>query len=65
MRKNRGMFPRVLVDVDMLSLLSNHIRVERPDYTFAAGVEYEWLPPFYSHYKMIEHELAQCRVIHD
>jgi len=28
-------------------------------------MEYEWLPPFFSHCKMIGHELAQCRVIHD
>ena len=39
--------------------------VERSDYTFVVGVEYEWLIPFCSHCKMIGHELAQCRVIHD
>ena len=40
-RKNRGMFARVLVDIDMLSPIPDHIWVERPDYTFVAGVEYE------------------------
>jgi len=59
------MFVRVLVDIDMLSPLPDDIWVERPDYTFVAGVEYEWLLPFCSHCKMIGHELAQCRVIHD
>ncbi|ESW30332.1 hypothetical protein PHAVU_002G144100 [Phaseolus vulgaris] len=48
MKKNRGMFARILVDIDMLSPLPDHIWVERPNYTFVAGVEYEWLPPFCS-----------------
>jgi len=65
MRKKRGMFARVLVDIDMLSPLPNHLWVERSYFTFVAGVEYEWLPPFCFHYKVIGHELAQCRVIHD
>ncbi|XP_068477203.1 uncharacterized protein [Phaseolus vulgaris] len=41
MRKKRGMFARVLVDIDMLSPLPNHLLVERPNYTFVVGVEYE------------------------
>ncbi|XP_068497675.1 uncharacterized protein [Phaseolus vulgaris] len=65
MRKKKGMFARVLVDINMLSPLPDHLLVERSDYTFVVGVEYEWLPPFCSHCKMIGHELAQCRVIHD
>ena len=48
------MFPRL-----------DHLLVERPNFAFVADVEYEWLPPFYSHCKMIGHKLAQCRVIHD
>jgi len=59
------MFARVLVDIDLLSLLSDQLLVERPDFAFVVGVEYEWLPPFCSHCKMIGHELAQCRAIHD
>jgi len=41
MKKNTGMFARVLIDIDMLSTLPDHIWVERPDYAFVAGVEYE------------------------
>jgi len=41
MRKNSGMFARVLVDIDMLSPLPDHIWVECPYYTFVVGVEYE------------------------
>jgi len=40
MRKNRGIFSSVPVDIDMLSLLPDHIWVERSDYTFVAVVEY-------------------------
>jgi len=65
MRKNKGMFARVLVDIDLLSPLPDHLLVERLDFAFVADVEYEWLPPFCSHCKMIGHELTQCRVIHD
>jgi len=65
MRKYRGLFARVLVDIDLLSPLPDHLLVECPDFAFVADVEYEWLHPFCSHCKMIEHELAQCRMIHD
>jgi len=41
MRKTISMFVRVSVDIDMLSLLPYHLWVERSDYTFVAGVEYE------------------------
>jgi len=41
MRKNRGMFARVLVNIDMLSPILNHLLVEHPDFAFVAGVEYE------------------------
>ena len=36
MRKNRGMFARVLVDIDLLSPLPNHLLVERPDFAFCS-----------------------------
>jgi len=58
MRNNRGMFVRVLVDIDLLSPLPDHLLVERLNFVFVADVEYEWLPPFCSHCKMIGHELA-------
>jgi len=41
MRKNRGLFARVLVDIDLLSPLSDHLLVERPHFAFVADVEYE------------------------
>jgi len=65
MRKNRGLFARVLVDIDLLSPLPDHLLVKCPNFAFAADVEYEWLSPFCYHCKMIGHDLPQCRVIHD
>ena len=41
MRKKRGMFARVLMDIDMLSPLPNYLLVERSDYTFVVGLECE------------------------
>ena len=65
MRKNRSLFARVQVDIDILSPLPDHLLVERSNFAFVADVEYEWLPPFCSHCKMIGHEFAQCHVIHN
>jgi len=62
MKKIGFFFSRVLVDIDLLSLLPNHLLVEHSGFTFIADVEYEWLPPFCSHCKMIVQDLAQCRV---
>jgi len=65
MRKNRGLFARVLMDIDLLSFLLDHLLIKCSDFAFVSDVEYEWLLPFCSHYKMIGHELAQFCVIHD
>ncbi|ESW33434.1 hypothetical protein PHAVU_001G068900 [Phaseolus vulgaris] len=65
MRKNRCLFARVFVDIDLLSPFPDQLLVERSDFSFVTEVEYEWLPPLCSYSKMIGHELAQCHVIHD
>jgi len=59
--KSRGLFTSVLVDVDLLSDLPNHIMVERSRFVFIADVEYEKLPLFYSNCKIIGHDLYSCR----
>jgi len=41
MRKKRGMFARMLVDIDMLSPLLDHLLIEHSNYIFVVGVEYE------------------------
>ena len=41
MRKNKGLFARVLMDIDLLSPLPDHLLVEHLDFVFVAGVEYE------------------------
>jgi len=52
----------VLVDIDLLSPFPNQLLVEHSGFAFIADVEYEWLPPFCSHCKMIGHDLGQCGV---
>jgi len=65
MRKNRGFIARVLVDIDLLSPLPDHLLVERPDFAFQVDVEYEWLCPFCSHCKMIGHECPDQSLVID
>jgi len=58
MKNNRGLFARVLVDIDLLSSLPNQLLVERSGFAFIADMKYEWLSPFRPHCKMNGHELA-------
>jgi len=41
MKKNRGLFARVLVDIDLLSSHPNLLLVKRSGFAFIANVEYE------------------------
>jgi len=41
MKKNKGYFAWVLVDIDILSPLPNQLLVERSGFAFIADVEYE------------------------
>jgi len=38
MKKTRGFYARVLIDIDLLSSLPNQLLVERPSYAFIAVV---------------------------
>jgi len=51
----------MLVDVDMLSSLSQQLLVECLGFAFVAGMEYKRLTPFCSFCKMIGHMLSTCR----
>jgi len=59
--KSRGFFSRILVDVDLLSELSNQILVETQDLHFITNVEYEKLSLFCSNRKTIGHDLSNYR----
>jgi len=48
MNKSIGFFARVLVNIDMLSILPNQILVERPSFNFITNIEFEKLPLFCS-----------------
>ena len=52
-----------MVDVDLLSNLSNQIFVEKLGFVFIVDVEYEKLPIFCSNCKMIGHDLSNCRCL--
>jgi len=52
----------VFVDIDILSFLPTQLLVERTWFTSIVDVEYERLSLFFFYCKMIEHDLAQCRV---
>ena len=54
-------FARVLVNIDMLSILPNQILVERLDFTFIADIEFEKLPLFFPSCKMIGHDISKCK----
>ena len=53
MKKKGVFFASVLVDIDLLSPFLNQLLVEHSGFAFIANVEYEWLPPFFSHCKLI------------
>jgi len=59
--KSRGFLARVLVDVDLLFVLPNQILVERSRFAFIDDMECEKLPLICSNYKMIGHDLSNCR----
>jgi len=46
MKKIHNFYARVLVDVDMLSSLSQQLLMERPGFAFIDDMEYEQLLPF-------------------
>jgi len=52
-----------MLDIDLLSSLLNQLLVERSGFAFIPN-EYERLPLFCSHCKMIGNDLAKCRVVY-
>lgn len=56
MQKTRGFFARVLIDLDLLRKLPNQILIEKSGYAFITDIEYERLPLFCSHWRMIGHK---------
>lgn len=50
-----------LIDIDMLSELSNQILMKISSFAFVVDIEYENLPPFYFSCKMIGHNSNNCK----
>lgn len=55
-----GHFVRVLVDVNLLFELRDNILVERSDFLFFVGIEYEKLPDFCQFCKSFGHLETNC-----
>jgi hypothetical protein len=58
-----GHFARVLVDMDLTQTLRNKVLVERKGYAFFVELDYENLPDFCTHCKMVGHYLEICKKI--
>jgi hypothetical protein len=60
-----GHFARVLVDMDISQPLRYKVLVERVGFAFYVDLEYENLPPFCNHCKMVGHYLENCKWTHN
>jgi hypothetical protein len=56
-----GHFARVLVDIDLSQTLRYKVLVERVGFAFYVDLDYENLPPFCHHCKMVGHYLEYCK----
>lgn len=56
-----GHYARVLVDIDLTKDLIHHIMVERVDFAFYVGIDYENIPEFCSFYHAIGHSVVNCK----
>ncbi|PNX74454.1 hypothetical protein L195_g030374 [Trifolium pratense] len=61
MERTFGQFARVLVDIDLLQPLRYRLLVERKGYAFYVDLEYEHIPDFCSHCKVIGHHIDNCK----
>jgi hypothetical protein len=56
-----GQYARVLVDMDLTQTLRYKVLVERKGYAFFVDLDYENLPEFCDHCKMIGHNVDVCK----
>jgi hypothetical protein len=61
MERTFGQFVRVLVDMDLSNPLRDKVLVERKGFAFFVDLDYENLPPFCSHCKVIGHHVGICK----
>lgn len=54
-------YARVSVDIDLAVILHDQILIERKDFAFFVGIEYERLPLFCSPCKITEHSIDNCK----
>jgi hypothetical protein len=61
MERTFGQFVRVLVDMDLSQTLRYKVLVERKGFAFFVELDYENLPHFCSHCKVIGHHVGNCK----
>jgi len=59
-----GQYARVLVDIDISQPLRYKVLVERKGYAFFVDLEYENIPAYCVHCKMIGHDIDICKKLH-
>lgn len=58
-----GQFVRVLIDINWVQPLRQKVLVERQGFTFFVEIDYENVPSFCSHCRMIGHLISRCNKI--
>jgi hypothetical protein len=58
-----GHYARVLIDMDLSQTLRDKVLVERIGFAFFIEIEYENLPEYCNHFKLIGHCIANCNRI--
>jgi hypothetical protein len=59
-----GQYARVLVDMDLSQTLRYKVLVERKGYAFFVDLDYENLPEFCTHCKMVGHNVDVCKKLY-
>jgi hypothetical protein len=60
-----GQYARVLVDMDLSQTLRDKVLVERKGFAFFVDLDYENLPDFCTHCKMVGHYVEICKKLHN
>ncbi|KAK2428073.1 hypothetical protein P8452_42228 [Trifolium repens] len=58
-----GQYARVLIDIDISQPLRHKVLVERKGYAFFVELDYEHIPEFCSHCRIIGHHVNNCKRI--
>ncbi|XP_057808890.1 uncharacterized protein LOC131023367 [Salvia miltiorrhiza] len=54
-------FARILVEIDLAQILPKSMTIDGSDYAFDIEFSYEYIPPYYTKYRMTGHAVNKCR----